>query len=205
MYTLDPRRWTGLTPTPPVSTSGSSISDSISTDSTFTVDQPAFIEKCDVGDPFETAYWSALQEYMGKEIEYDFESDYSLSIGEKELEALSLESFDMVDIPLDDESDVTDLKAEVIPREENVVQQVSAWWGAHVSITIPEDQELRDHLCEFCPSTVPFFRTEGRPADHAWRQTNSAREDLPRLFPNRHVIRYEFGNAGPILPIRNAY
>ncbi len=156
MITDDPHRWTGDTPTPSASTSGSSIS-------TLTVDQPAYLSKCDVGETFESTYWAAIEKYWREDFAVDdvYNEEYELRLDEEdEDDELPLNGFDLVNVSLDDGSD---LKAESLLEEEGFTKQVRRWWGTNVSMIIPEDQDLRDH---FCKSSL--FQLHTIPQPRAW-------------------------------------
>lgn len=134
----DPQSWSGDTPTPSASTSGSSIS-------TLTVDETAFLSKCDVGEAFELTYWSAIRKYWKQ----DVEDDCALQLGqdhvEDEVEELSLDVLELVNVSLDD--DDSDLKADSTLARVGITGRIRRWWGSNVSMIIPDDQEVRDHFC----------------------------------------------------------
>lgn len=149
----DPQTWSGDTPTPSASTSGSSAS-------TLTVDEPAFLSRCDVGEAFELTYWSAIRKYW----EQDFEDDCDIPLepkhgendgeddGEDDSEEISLDAFELVNVSLDDDSDFK--AATDVPPDHGITQRIRRWWGSNVSMIIPEDQEIRDHFCR--PQLFPI-------------------------------------------------
>ena len=133
----DPQCWSGDTPTPSASTSGSSVS-------TLTVDEPAFLSKCDVGEAFELTYWSAISKYWGQDFEDECEIPSEPKHGGDDGEELPSDVFELVNVSLDDDSD---LKAEDVLLDDGITKRIRRWWGSNVSMIIPDDQELRDHFC----------------------------------------------------------
>ncbi len=142
MITNNSQSWTGDTPTPSASPSGSSVS-------TLTVVEPVFLSKCDVGEAFELTYWSAIQKYWQQDPEEDYDSQYEQKQGKEEEQPL--DPFELVDISLDDDSE---LKGEIDVGAEGIIKQIRRWWGSNVSMIIPDDQDVRDH---FCRSPFPIY------------------------------------------------
>lgn len=135
MLTIITRSWSGDTPTPTASTSGSSSS-------TLTVVEPGFLSKCDLGEAFELTYWAAIQRYWQEEPEQEFIEQYDLKHGKEDQD--SFNSFELVEVALDDESDI---EIKNTATHVGLIDRVHRWWGSNVSMIIPEDQELRDHFC----------------------------------------------------------
>jgi len=134
----DPQSWSGDTPTPSASTSGSSVS-------TLTVDETAYLSKCDVGEAFELTYWSAIGKYWKQDVGDGSALQLEQDHGEDDVEELPLDVLELVNVSLDD--DDSDLKADSSPARVGITKRIRRWWGTNVSMIIPDGQEVRDHFC----------------------------------------------------------
>lgn len=143
----DPQRWSGDTPTPSASTSGSSVS-------TLAVDETAFLSKCDVGEAFELTYWSAIRKYWKQDLDDDCTLQDEPKNGANEVEELPLDVFELVDVSLGDDSD---LKSDRVVLQVGITKRICRWWGSNVSMIIPDGQEVRDH---FCMSSCRLFKEQ---------------------------------------------
>jgi hypothetical protein len=192
MFEDDPQSWSGDTPTPSASTSGSSVS-------TLTVDETAFLSKCDVGEAFELTYWAAIREYWKEDPEDGYDLRSGQKHGEEEAEELPSDIFELVEISLDDDSD---LKADSVLPNDGLAKLIGRWWETNVSMIIPDGHEIRDH---FCMSSQSLFDKYLSPRANLFlSECTSFRKDLSSIFPNGNVPRNELGDAFTVLHFFNS-